>query len=66
MRKYFVLAVMQMVVWKMRVDEVHRALPLYSHCLVVFFKQLKVKISLERERLSSKEFSVWWMTVVSE
>lgn len=56
------LAVMWIVIWTMIMNEVHRALPLSSHHLAAFFlHQLKFKIRVERERLSSKEFVESWM-----
>lgn len=58
------LAVMRMVVWVMRMNEVYRALPLSSHHLVAFFKkQLKVKNRVERVVLSSEDFAERWMIV---
>lgn len=58
------LVLMQMVVWMTR-DEVHGVLPFSSHQLIVFFQpQVKIKIKVERKRLSSQDFVERWMTVV--
>lgn len=56
------LVLIQIVVWM--TNEVHGVLPFSSHQLTVFFQhQVKIKIKVERERLSFEDFPERWMTV---
>lgn len=50
----YLLAIMRMVLWTMKMKDVYVELSLSSHHMVAFIKhQLKVKIRVERKRLSS-------------
>lgn len=58
----FLLALIWMVVWMMKLKEVHEILSLSSHHLDAFFKY-QPKFRLERKRLSSEVIAERWKTV---